>query len=84
MSDDRSGWQPEDREQEAVELAERTLLSEREALVVLCKRDGLTHKQTANLLGVAKGTVDSHSSRASEKVRAARRTLAEFDDLADD
>lgn len=59
-------------------------LSRNQALVRLWKEKGYTHSEIAEIDGMfAKGTVDSHSSRISQKIEQAEqllRTLGEYPD----
>lgn len=68
-------------ERRSRQLHERTSLSERQAQVVAAKEQGLSHAQIAEELGLSKGVVDKHSTRARSKVQEARSLLEDVDDV---
>lgn len=58
------------------ELADMTVLSKRQAQLLLMRRMGMTHREIGQELGIATGTVNNHSNALTEKLRAARATIA--------
>lgn len=63
------------------QLSERTKLSGRQAEVVAAKMQGLSHAEIAEELGMKKGVVDKHSTRARDKVTEARALLEAIGDV---
>lgn len=68
-------WDPTEIELRAEEIADETLLTDREAQVWLLQEEGLTRDMIATELGVSIHSVDEYRKRRSKKLRKAEATV---------
>lgn len=66
---------PDDYQEQATEMAERTVLTERQAEVAILSNAGVTRQTISDELGIGKNTVDEHKQRVKRQIRRARNTL---------
>ena len=57
-------------------LKRETVLKRRESEVYALKQLGYTHARIAEILDIAKATVDTYSSRANDRIRRAESTVS--------
>lgn len=80
---ERDGWVDPFIHDRRTDELEDVGLSGREAEVVACKEQGLTHEQIAEYLELPKSTVDEYSRRARSKVLDARALVDELAETYD-
>jgi DNA-binding CsgD family transcriptional regulator len=68
-----------DHESRIEQLTEDTVLTQREAAVLVLKEEGYSRHEIADALGVTPSTVDTYRERSSERLTQARETLTEFE-----
>lgn len=68
---------PDDWQDQAADMAERTVLTERQAAVAILSNAGVTRQTIADELGIAKNTVDEHKQKIKRRIKRARNTLDE-------
>lgn len=74
-------WDPVEIDARAEEIADDTLLTEREAQVWLLQRQGLTRDSIATELGISIHSVDEYRKRRTRKFREAEATLRARDEV---
>lgn len=68
---------PDDWQSRAAEIADRTVVTERQAAVAIMSSAGVTRQTIASELGISKNTVDEHKQKIKRQIKRARNTFDE-------